>query len=503
VLVARERLSKWHLRLLLRVRASGAHPVLVLDEGGAPLPRGLSLLRTLEGLLYGLRSDGPSAPASVAGLDVRAAIPADTDVVLDLVGRDGPAALDEAKVLALLFDGTSDEMGALSAILDGRAPDLLVVDSATGACVAAGLPTIERRDVVTASLDGVLARAADLCATAIEQVTRGYANETARVAGVPTSPPRTGSLARFATAALSRKLIERIVRLSRDPQHWRVGWRRTGAMDEVAATGRWPAAGYAWLPDDGQRFYADPFVMHDGGRAYVLCEEYPYATGKGLISAFEIGPDGRASAPRPVLETGSHLSYPHIFRRDGAVWMIPESSAAGTVELYRADPFPHRWVKESVLIEGRSLADATMVEWAGRLWLFAASNDAETSSWDALTIHSATSLLGPWRQHGPDPALIDAGAARPAGAMTLREGRLWRAAQDCTGGYGSGLALCVVERLDEGGFAQRVMHRLPPDPAWGAAGSHTINAADGFEVVDAAGPRRAGTSAGTATVPFR
>jgi len=72
-----------------------------------------------------------------------------------------------------------------------------------------------------------------------------------------------------------------------------------------------------------------------------------------------------------VLEERSHLSYPFVFERDGQIWMIPESSANATVSLYRAERFPDRWVKETDLLTGITASDATIVEHAGRLWMFA------------------------------------------------------------------------------------------------------------------------------------
>ena len=80
--------------------------------------------------------------------------------------------------------------------------------------------------------------------------------------------------------------------------------------------------------------------------------------------------------------------------------------------------------------------------------------------------------------------LIDAGAARPAGLMWHEDGVLMRPAQDCRTGYGAGLAICRVDRLDEGGYRQNVVRRVGPPPGVGAAGLHTFNRAEGWEAVD-------------------
>ena len=55
-------------------------------------------------------------------------------------------------------------------------------------------------------------------------------------------------------------------------------------------------------------------MFEEGGVAYVFCEEYPYATGKGVISVFALDDEGNPGSPRVVLERPHHLSYPFVFR---------------------------------------------------------------------------------------------------------------------------------------------------------------------------------------------
>ena len=67
---------------------------------------------------------------------------------------------------------------------------------------------------------------------------------------------------------------------------------------------------------------------------------------------------------------------------------------------------------------------------------------------------------------------------------------LMRVAQDCREGYGRGLAICRVDRLDRYGFAQTVVARLGAPPGSGAFGAHTLNRGGGLEVVDLNGRPR-------------
>ncbi|HEV7873047.1 MAG TPA: hypothetical protein VGO82_02815 [Enterovirga sp.] len=206
-----------------------------------------------------------------------------------------------------------------------------------------------------------------------------------------------------------------------------------------------------------------------------------------MSSDIPFGPDGPVGAAVPVLEEPWHLSYPFIIQHDGDIWMIPESSADRTVRLYRADPFPTRWVRHAVLLEGVELSDATIVHHDGIFWLFGATCDGAGSHSDTLSIYMADSLFGPWRPHPGNPVLVDSSCARPAGNVVARKGRLWRPAQDCRGGYGRGLALAEITRLDREGFAQVLRKTLHPDPNWPGRRLHALNRAGALECIDGSG----------------
>jgi hypothetical protein len=73
-----------------------------------------------------------------------------------------------------------------------------------------------------------------------------------------------------------------------------------------------------------------------------------------------------------------------------------------------------------------------------------------------------------------------------------RNGALWRPAQDCTRGYGSGLSLCRIDALGQGVFRQTVARRLRAPEGAPGEGVHTLNRLGPFEVIDAVGPMARG-----------
>ena len=162
-----------------------------------------------------------------------------------------------------------------------------------------------------------------------------------------------------------------------------------------------------------------------------------------------------ATLTRTVLEEPWHLSYPYLFRADGQIWLVPESSANGGVDLYRAERFPDRWVLERRLFPDLRLADATLFEEGGRLWLFAGAVGANGgSSWDELFAWHAPSLAGPWTPHRLAPLKSDCRNARPAGRPLRLGGRLLRPAQRCESRYGESLAWMEVRALTPDTFEE-------------------------------------------------
>jgi hypothetical protein len=116
--------------------------------------------------------------------------------------------------------------------------------------------------------------------------------------------------------------------------------------------------------------------------------------------------------------------------------------------------------------------------------MLAATRDGWGSWSDTLSIFVSPRLQGPWRAHDANPILIDQAAARPAGCMFFRNGKLWRPVQDCTNGYGTGIGLAEITRLDAEGFEQAIHAVLRAEPGWPGRRLHTWNSAGGIECID-------------------
>ena len=148
-------------------------------------------------------------------------------------------------------------------------------------------------------------------------------------------------------------------------------------------------------------------------------EDFRHGGTRAVISVAEVFRDGAPTVPRVVLEEHYHLSYPQVFSHGGEIWMLPEGGSGGNLVLYRAESFPDRWVRHSILVRDRELFDATLLEHGDRLWLFASERDGYGSASDTLVVYHAPCLEGPWVPHPNNPIRIDRTAARPGSTGLL------------------------------------------------------------------------------------
>lgn len=512
---------RWHGLLLEGLaRRPGTTPELDARPGPEGWPANADLLFSLEALIDRLPRINAAAPAEPAALAAHAG-PGEgrPDLILDLCG-DVPE--DAApRVLRLTFDGGAGEPALLASLLAGGAPLVALVEA--GTVRASGRVGTERRGMLLPSFCDALIRTLSLIPHALPPSALAKAPAAGAGAVLPAPAPVPALplswLGRYGGKLAARAVMQRLYHLCYHAPHWRVGWRRLDGPDLIDLR-RHPASGWTDLPDDGLRFYADPFPIEHRGERVVLVEEYVHAVGKGIVSALRFGPEGPRGRPEPVLEEAHHLSYPFVFEREGAVWMVPESGAAETIDLYRASAFPGGWVKQATLVSGLVASDATLVEHGGRWWMFATVCAARAESpygggsfSDALHLWSAPDFRGPWTAHPGNPVLVDIASARPAGRIVARGGALIRPVQDCSRGYGSALALARIDRLDGEGYAQTVETVLRAGPSWPGARLHTLNRSEHFEFIDGSArvpsipglPRRAvgrgGAGAATAARP--
>ncbi len=238
--------------------------------------------------------------------------------------------------------------------------------------------------------------------------------------------------------------------------------------------------------ESADRFIADPFLLKAGEGDYrILFEDYTFTKAYGHIAELKISPDLSLEKSKKILDTGSHLSYPFIFRENGKIYVLPEAAQSGRLTCYEYHPESSRLEPVKVLLEQPAL-DSTIIKMSDRYWLFCTllgpGEDRQ------LHIFSAGQLLGDYLPHPQNPVRDDLSGSRPAGALIAHNGTWYRPAQDSRYIYGGGMVINKITRLDEQSFTEEFYMRIQPGnksgKKSGIRGMHTLNFADDFLVTD-------------------
>jgi len=460
--------QRWHIELAHSLERAG-HRVTTVAGNRASSPYGLDAVLAFERKIF--RRDtwlADTVPSVLSG-------PApDGEIVVALAD----ARVSGVPHLAFSPDPTENTLGLWSRELAaGHLPVVEVFDE--GRCIARGEPMIDNRISIGRGLDDVASRAIDLMVKAVGQRLSG------KLPGLrAASRPQPGAfLGQYLTALMPRFVAELLRRRRFQTAHWRVGYRFVSGPG-VGTTASLAGAPWSVLDDDGERFYADPFPFSIDGKHFIFVEELEHAKGKAVISVSQLDEAGRASRPEPVLEEAHHLSYPQVFAHQGDVWMLPEASAGNELVLYRASNFPNKWERHAVLIAGRAISDATLIEHQDRFWLLATDATSGGSTSDMLVAYHANDLSGPWIAHSDNPIMINRSAARPGGAAIKTDSGLFLPVQDGTLGYGGGLGLSRIVQLDPRAVKLEPPHPIAAEGFWPYPRIHTLNRYGGLEVID-------------------
>lgn len=233
------------------------------------------------------------------------------------------------------------------------------------------------------------------------------------------------------------------------------------------------------------RIWADPFIVEDAGKTFVFFEEMLFSEKRGRISVGEwTGKELKNS--RPVLATDHHLSYPQVFTHAGTRWLTAEAAASGKFTAYRCVRWPDTWEPGPVIFDG-PLLDGSVFFHVGRWWLFGnlAAGPGAKADDDLHLFFADDPFSGNWTPHPLNPVVSDARHARGAGRPYVHNGKLYRPAQDCAGGYGRKVVLREITALTPEEFSEKTVETLAPEELGPhAIALHTLNPGRRFVAAD-------------------
>jgi len=244
---------------------------------------------------------------------------------------------------------------------------------------------------------------------------------------------------------------------------------------------------YQKLIPPKDRIWADPFSIYKDDTHYVFLEEKLFSEPNAHISVIRMSTKGEMMdvAPKQVLKTDHHLSYPFLFEKDGTYYMIPESGAHGKVILYESVSFPYQWKQKKVLLDGVRAYDSTLhFHEDGSAYLFCTVQPTPYDSADVhLYIYSSSDWLNErFVPHALNPVVQDVAAARPAGKIFQHNGKWIRPVQQCAPVYGYAIRFFEIEELSPTTYQQKLIHSIAPSDEIHA--THTFNYGYGLRLMD-------------------
>lgn len=241
-----------------------------------------------------------------------------------------------------------------------------------------------------------------------------------------------------------------------------------------------------WLKGENDRsWFADPFILSANDTVVeVLVEELFYENNKGRISRLTVDlSTWRIVKITPVIDLRTHLSFPAYFRKDGKVFIYPESSKSGKLTLYEYDEQSGSVTVVRDLCE-LPLADAAIFDLCGRPAMLATTFPFDNGN--MLDVYRLDDNFVADRVQSVE---FDTCVARNAGLPFKIDGQWYRPAQDCTESYGK---CVVIQKMDYDGGSLNLseIRRFKSYHSTYREAFHTFNVfEDRYVAVDAEGFR--------------
>lgn len=230
------------------------------------------------------------------------------------------------------------------------------------------------------------------------------------------------------------------------------------------------------------RWFADPFILdYDDNVIHLLVEEFSYNVRRGRIALLTVDRiDYSLLDFSIILDIPTHLSFPFILRKNGKLFVCPENSESKSWTIYEYDINTNNIVKIKT-IEGVTYTDAIVTNHFGDDIIF--TTHLPIQNGNVLFIYTREGSL-------INEVSFNSNIARNAGDWFLVDGKVYRPAQDCNGGYGLAVVIQEVRQNKEKKFEFRDILRIVSSNSKYNTGCHTFNTYKGISVVDVHGYRR-------------
>ena len=237
-----------------------------------------------------------------------------------------------------------------------------------------------------------------------------------------------------------------------------------------------------WVKMPKDRWFADPFILDVMEKEILLlAEDYAYTTRKGIISLLHIDRKTmEITSRKELLELPTHLSFPAIWRKDGHIYVYPESANSGKLDMYEYHPDTEELTFVKTICDD-VVWDSYITEAFGEPLMFTASkNDyyLDIYKWDDSKKRFVPSMVIP----------SEVKNSRLGGAVFEYNGEVYYPAQNCEKVYGGAIDIKRVKAESGGWRVECVKHLISSHPKY-QLGMHTMNEYKGVVVIDVHGYR--------------
>ena len=202
-----------------------------------------------------------------------------------------------------------------------------------------------------------------------------------------------------------------------------------------------------WIKDRHKgSWFADPFILSvSDDYVFILVEEVMYDTGKGRISKLTVDRhDWRLLKIEPLLSISTHLSFPNFYRKNGRVYIFPESTSSGRLTLYEYDEDSGS-IREVNTLCDSPVADAVLFNHNGKDVILGTTSPEDNGRvLDVYSLPDAVTGESSIVQKISFPTRV----ARNAGRVFTIDGKNYRPAQDCSKAYGECVVIQEMENVD-------------------------------------------------------
>lgn len=231
------------------------------------------------------------------------------------------------------------------------------------------------------------------------------------------------------------------------------------------------------------RFFADPFILSvTKDFIEVLVEDFSYKSWKGKISLLTVDRKTyKLLNITPVLDLETHLSFPFIYRLNEDVYIIPENSESGCLNIYKYNSMLKKAILVKTLLH-EGVIDPVIYSISETSYLlFGSLKDDEPNK--NLYLWKSNSLLGDYVKTQSFPIKSDRSCSRRGGDFFIYEQKLFSVSQCCKETYGESLNISKVDNISPTCLDEVIVSVLHPDKQY-KYGLHTFNMFKDMCVVD-------------------